>query len=516
MKPPSAFELPFPAWRVGQQRAIRAIQNARTTFTVLQGPTGTGKTAIALGVVKQHQARALTLTATRVLQDQYQQVASWLDDIRGMSNYRCLAAMDEFKDEFKGRIRETVTCEEGPCRLDMQCSLKDAGCVYYDTYRSALASATPSTSYAYWLASRRYGRGLGSVSLLICDEAHDAAEQIAKACQLRVPKGELRGVKVPRTAKEWTTWASAELTRISQDSNDIVGRLRVRTRKERLEHLIQYLDGSHWAWDDDGKAFVFEPIDVRRHSGLLFGGVPKVVLMSATITPATVAMLGIDEADVTYHQVPMRFPVEHRPVYLLDGGRIDYRATPDTLAWWMKRIDQILAGRADRKGIIHTVSYERQQYIYAHSQYQSRMIVPRSSREFQYTLSEFKQLPPESGAILVSPSVMTGVDFPYSDAEYQIISKVPFPSTKHAIMRQRCKRIPNYRDIVTAQALQQATGRIVRAEDDRGETFIVDEHMKWFVKNARQYFAAWFLEAMTTTRRIPPAPPLVATSHRAA
>jgi ATP-dependent DNA helicase DinG len=503
MKSPAEFGLPYPSWRPGQRRAIRRIQYPSHKFVVIQAPTGTGKTGIAGGAMRINHGRSVVLTATKALQDQYKVTAPWLTDIRGMANYPCHAARDEFKTYFPMRSSR-VTCDEGPCKLNVQCTLKEHGCAYFDAFRGAINSSYVNTSYAYWLATRRYGRGLGHVNLLICDEVHDAAAQIGSAYQIRIPKKELHGT-VPCDIDQWKTWANAQLQQMGQEHGDLLGRLRMRTRAERYEQLTRMTPG--WAVDSEGDAHVFEPVDVRSYGHLLYGGVERIALMSATITPRTVTMLGIHPDDVDFHEVPMSFDVARRPVYILPGGRIDYRANHNTIARWLETIDWILKSRDDRKGIIHTVSYDRQRTILQHSVYRHQMIAPRFAAELPAAIDRFRRAGP--GAILISPSVVTGFDFPYDTAEFQILTKVPFPNTRSPIAKARVKRIPHYREIVTAQQIQQATGRVMRAADDRGETFIIDEHFTWFVKSARDFFAEWFLEAVTFTRRMPPRPPLV-------
>ena len=59
--------------------------------------------------------RAAVLTGTLGLQDQYATTFPFLVDLRGMRNYACLAARDEFRSWFPIR-RGTISCEEGPCR----------------------------------------------------------------------------------------------------------------------------------------------------------------------------------------------------------------------------------------------------------------------------------------------------------------------------------------------------------------------------------------------------------------
>jgi Rad3-related DNA helicase len=110
--------------------------------------------------------------------------------------------------------------------------------------------------------------------------------------------------------------------------------------------------------------------------------------------------------------------------------------------------------------------------------------------------------------ILLSPSVVTGWDFPYRDCEYQILAKVPFPDTRSSIMKARIEATEHYREHLTATAIEQMAGRVMRADDDQGETFIVDGHMRWFIRRANELglFSESFNEAIQWVDEPPPPP----------
>ena len=194
MKPPSAFGLPYDAWRPGQTLAIRTGQSAKTPHVVIQAPTGSGKTAIAVALSQGDNRRAAILTATNHLSDQYLRTAPVLHGIRGMGNYVCLAAPAEHRKYFPLRDieRSPVTCDDGMCRSDIDCTLKPDGCTYFDDVRQAFVSTAVQTNYKYWLSMRRYANGLGPFSLVICDEAHALPEELMDACTVSFTAGQLR------------------------------------------------------------------------------------------------------------------------------------------------------------------------------------------------------------------------------------------------------------------------------------------------------------------------------------
>jgi Rad3-related DNA helicase len=506
MKLPAELGLSYPSWRPGQQLAIRTALSSKTPFVAISAPTGSGKSVIAAALTKLDPRRQVVLTGTKQLQGQYASLFPHLYDIRGMGNYECLAAKDEFKLMLLVRGRY-VTCEDGPCRADIACSLKDHGCLYFDRYRSALASPAVLTSYAYWLSMRRFGKGLGAASRLICDEAHQIPSLLSQAWRIEIPYRTLARSRAPHHLDGWRQWAAMKLDALKASATDNSTKVRARRDHDRYQQLLTHLD-SGWVWEPTPESWVFEPVQVAPLASLLWDKQTQVVFLSATLTPASLQFLGVRPEQLTMQVLKSRFPLESHPVYVLtnDGVRLDARTVTDqVIAKWLDCIDRIIDKRLDRKGIIHTVSYTRQQQIAHGSRHKRRFIVPeRGSLNLARAIEEFKSAEP--GTVLVSPSVITGVDFPYSECEYQIISKVPFPDTRSAIMKARISQIPKYRESLTMQQIVQAAGRGMRAEDDQCETFIIDTHANWFLNRACDFAPRDFLDSVSFERSIP-APP---------
>lgn len=505
MQNPRDLGLPYDDWRPGQRLAIRSALHSKTYHTIVQAPTGAGKSTVAAALTRIDDRRSITLTATKGLEDQYSNQFEFLYDIRGMGNYECLAAKDQFKTTFQYR-RGTIMCDDGPCRSGRTCTRKESGCLYFDAYRGAMASPSVLTNYKYYLSVRRFGRGLGSVQRLICDEAHALPEELMSACRIEIPVGMLDAA-VPQTAAQWTQWAAAMLHELRPQDETEDTRHRRTKLIDALTQLMRIDDT--WAWDVYDSTIVFEPTIPK----LLFPALADpatchgVVYLSATITPATIALLGIRPSDVTFVEMASRFAVKRRPVYLVDTVRVDHKISNDGRQFWLNRIDKIINGRLDRKGIIHTISYSRAKEILHGSKHRALMLLPESAHSLKATIERFRSM--RAPAILISPSVMTGWDFAYTDAEFQIITKVPFPDTRSAIAKARIAATAGYREHLTMQALVQAAGRGMRAEDDQCETFIIDNHAQWFLPRAREMglSPSWFTEAVVRTKAVPAPPP---------
>jgi ATP-dependent DNA helicase DinG len=169
---------------------------------------------------------------------------------------------------------------------------------------------------------------------------------------------------------------------------------------------------------------------------------------------------------------------------------------------WLNRVDNIIKPRLDRKGIIHTVSYARRDMV-MRSKY-SGVMMTHGRADTEIAVEEFKGA--SSPAILVSPTMATGWDFPDDECRWQIIVKLPYPDTRGAIMKAMIEGDPSYVSYLVMQQLIQAAGRGVRSETDWCETFIIDNNITWFLRRNRKMALGWFLEAYSVERMLPRPP----------
>jgi len=146
------------------------------------------------------------------------------------------------------------------------------------------------------------------------------------------------------------------------------------------------------------------------------------------------------------------FPQDHAPVYHIPTVKLNWKSTDEDYKLVIERADQIIDGRTDRKGIVHTVSYARTKRILQHSRHSRRFIWNEDSSSLGKSLELFRQ---SSDRILVTPSVEEGFDFAGSACEYQIVLKFPFPNETQRVIKERCAQIPGYRLHYAAQKIVQ-------------------------------------------------------------
>lgn len=531
LPPPIDFGLPaqFTAWRPGQDDAVLHALESPERFVGLVLPTGAGKSLVYMAVAKLMPARAVNLTATKALQRQlYQDYGQDDDDtvlVQGQSAYACraLQAGGELVHTFPELLGQghPVMVDHGPCHLGADCSMKSNGCDYFDTVRHAMKADVVVTNYAWWMTIVNRPDIRLTPDLLVLDEAHAAPDQLANALGADVSARDVTDIlnqklytSTEMDAASWVSWARRESNKLTDMLDGTAPRGAEAVKKLRRAQWLQQslmrvsrIDPKLLLSSDTADGIRFDLVWAAPYAeSHLFRGIKKVLLTSATLTTHTADLLGIVPNDLTMYEGGDGFPLDRRPVYVIPTVRVDHRMTPESERYWLARIDQILRARGDRKGIIHTVSYRRRDLILARSEHRDRMVTHGRFNTMD-EIRKFKAAKP--GTILVSPSVTTGYDFPYSECEFQIICKIPFPDSRDPVVKARSDIDSKYAAHVAMQDLVQAVGRGMRAEDDRCETFIIDDHAKWFLNRNADLAPRWFRRALVRTDIVPAPPPRV-------
>jgi len=164
---------------------------------------------------------------------------------------------------------------------------------------------------------------------------------------------------------------------------------------------------------------------------------------------------------------------------------------------WVTRIDQILDRRQDRKGIIHTVSYARRDYLMAHSRHRS-MMLSHTSANTSEVVNQFRLA--KSPCVLVSPVITSGYDFPGAECDYIIIGKIPYPDTRSPLYQARTKTDSDWGAFLAMETIVQLSGRGTRSEEDKCEVLIVDDNWTWFWPRYKQFAPRWFHDRVIGTR----------------
>gem|GEM_PF-1759478 len=524
----------FNGWRPGQDAAVVAALDSSKRFIAINAPTGFGKTPTNFAIATLGGFRAAFLTASKGLQSQL--LADFgscgLVDIRGQNNYPCRALGPDGIYYGQG-IAPGVNCDAGPCHVGRSCSARNSGCYYFDAVQLAKQAQYVTTNYSYWIAQHRYSDGLGKFDLLVLDEAHDAPDELAQSLKVDLSEYDVAtilGRNLPHyeDSDAWRSWA----TLAAQDGQLRLDKLEAlikyaRDNGQELDHatlreahalknllkriqVVAQMQG-HWVVERRLRSASIAPVwPIPYAEQRLFLGIKKVVLVSATVKEKTLELLGVQQKDFEFLEYPSTFPLERRPVVHIPSVRCNHTWSEIEQRTWVRRIDQIISKRLDRKGIIHTTSYERRNLVLTWSEHR-RIMLFNDTANIRTTVEEFRQASPPS--VLVSPSMVTGWDLPFDECEYAIIGKIPFPDTRSPITKARTTEDASYGPYLAMQAIVQASGRGMRSAGDQCEVFVVDDQWRWFWKKFKRFAPRWFQEAVSYSLTIPdPLPKLKSTT----
>ena len=517
--PGELLKLPkFADWYPGQQeiwQQMMAWVAGDERFCGASVPTGFGKSLLAMLTAHFSGKRTVYLTSTTGLQtqllDDFERLG--LVDIRGRNRYQCI--------EFN-----RTSVDRAPCTAGYQCPVISR-CHYYSQLDRAVNSQLVVSNYSYWMAQHEYGTGLAvqehdnvvnPVELLILDEAHLISRSLESHLKVQFDQADREYLdwhpdweyaQWRRHCLQFLTHVDEELqnlrkdmefdtdrdTRLMNEHSHLSG---LRTRCSRLLE-----SGLKWVQEKGEDTISWTPLWTRDYNHLLFQKVPKILLMSAILTPRMMDGLGVEGEWI---EAGSPFPPSQTPITHIPTVRVNHRTSDDEMYEWTAQIDRIIADRQDRKGIVFTVSYGRAEFLKATSAYSHQMFSHRT-RNLAEVVEQFKRAAPP--AVLVSPSVTTGWDFPGEEAEYIIVGKVPYPDTSNVLNKARSKEDPEWTAQLAMETLVQETGRGTRSEGDRCQVLVVDDSWKWWWPKYREFAPKWFRERVTASaRRIPQPLPL--------
>jgi ATP-dependent DNA helicase DinG len=521
---PNALGFPpkFKEWTGDQPRTISRILESNKRFILLNAPTGSGKSAIYMGVARMTPGRTCIVTKTKGLADQL--MADFrslgLTDIRGKSNYRCTGLMES-------------TCEDGYVG---KCTLKESvSCEYARHYFSALGGKLVVTNYANWILVHKYGRGLGKFDLLIFDEAHHLPEELAGAMQVRFTHNEISNIleMAPpvdvSNVQQWKDWGSTA-RRKAQGLVDY-WKLKVdSTPNYRLSWLkamnhcnnivrrastVATMNTADWVVETVDEGYQLDPVRTHMYGErILFLGAKKIIALSATIKKKSLFMCGVKNEDIEDIEVKSNFPPSRFPVIYIPAVKFDSKISREMVPVWAMAMDKIIGRRLDRKGIIHSISFRHRDLFMEHTMFADRIISHQQGTSAMKAVETFKSAGP--GSVLISPSVQAGYDFPGDQCNYVIIAKVPLIDTRPNVTKARIKADKEYADYITVQAIQQMAGRGMRSADDMCEVFIIDTNFGWFWKRNGHLASRWFKDSLRQMEYSPDPLPLIMTSKQGA
>jgi ATP-dependent DNA helicase DinG len=219
-----------------------------------------------------------------------------------------------------------------------------------------------------------------------------------------------------------------------------------------------------------------------------------VFLMSGTILNKDLfcQLNGLDVDKSVYYSIESPFPLENRPIFYMPLGKMSYKNKEMTFKNYVPYLHKILNKYPDKKGIIHTNSFELANWI-SNSVKDGRLVYHDSSNKDEVLNEHFETDKP---SVLVSPSMDTGVSFDNDRARFQVIAKVPYPSLASQKNKLRQQMNPDWYSWRTVSGLIQMSGRVIRNQNDKADTIIIDESFGDILRYSGHLFPNWLLKSI--------------------
>lgn len=492
-------------------------------YIVLEAGTGIGKSAIAK-TLSGYYGNSYVMTSTKMLQEQYENEFKNFDVslLKGKANYPC--ALDV-----------KMSCAHGKC-------LEEAGtkancykfgkCPYNNAFEQALRSEMFISSYALFLSFASHKKTkdvLVPRNLIVIDECHlldDTLVDLAKVdinlediekkffaetdlsfkeeCYFHksfVNDDDEKNIETLRLINEMIEKRIQEnKRRISiligtndkEEKKEIFALYKEKEAMEeytrRISNYIETYNSGNWIVKCDGSSIICLPIASKNMFKEFIDkkAIKKVLFMSATIFGKNnfCQELGIDPEKTLYISEqstfdPHRSPVVFNPILSFKMG--EYDKTVDKAKNIVK---DIIATHKNSKGIIHTGNYKVMNFLVNRIP-SKRFIYKQNNASNEYLIKVHEKA--KVASILVSPSMMSGVDLKEDLSRFQIIMKLPYAS----LSDPRIKYISNtnftFYAIKMLREFVQACGRSTRSEEDWSVTYVLDQGFIRIWNNFKKY-----------------------------
>nr|WP_245977610.1 ATP-dependent DNA helicase [Halopiger aswanensis] len=530
---------PAPSYRGNQEQALRDIRDAFAAgndVVLVRAPTGSGKSLLARAVAgcartvedaEPSEASGAYYTTPQVSQLDDVAADDLLADlnvIRGKSNYTCILPNER-----------NTPVNQAPCVRERgyDCSVKHR-CPYFSDRAIASNREIAAMTLAYFMQTAG-SEVFRKRDVVVVDEAHGLAEWAEMYATIQLG---------PRTVPFWDDLRVPEIdnveraaryaenleqtcTRRKDDllAQDSLSPAEVRER-DRLQELIGELDWfvsdyrdpqSPTTWlvdqspsnssssggDDDGDdpqggPLTIKPMNPEKYlQHTVWDRGNKFALLSATILnkDAFCRQVGLTPENVALVDVGHTFPVENRPLYDVTQGKMTYEHRDDTTPKIARTIVRLMQRHPDEKGLIHAHSYniqERLADLLRDFGVGERIRVhDRDGRDD--ALEEWKAS--NDPDVFLSVKMEEALDLKGDLCRWQVLCKAPFLNTGDSRVAHRLEEGQwawYYRTAL--RTVIQACGRVVRAPDDHGATYLADSSLLDLFERARTDMPDWFEE----------------------
>ena len=534
--------------RKEQKEALSFIEseyqkNKLNKFFLLNLPVGSGKSHLALMIADWYKknvnrmARVDIITNSKILQDQYSGEYESICDLKGKENYECQSYSCSCAQGSEFNRLNKTSCES---------------CPYSNARESYISGGVSLTNFYLYILYAMYNPKLmesRDARVLIVDEAHEFDDVMSDFVSIKITETivkkfkfsneyeimkKLKGVTSISNYVEFLKFLASEILttiesmengmssaprNVKEDKRDLkiskvlktknmdVKIMQLATDLKQYQTKIEIFlkeykeNPNNWVLETNyneklrQKELSLEPIWAYDYlDKYVFSHYDMVILMSGTILDKNLfcQLNGLDVTKAVYYSIRSPFNPKNRPIYYMPVGKMSYKSKEETFKRYIPYIQKLLDKYKNKKGIIHTNSFELAKWIEG-SIKDPRLIFHDSTNK-----DEMLRFHKESDkpTVIVSPSMDTGVSFDNDDARFQIIAKVPYPSLGSQKNKLRQSNNPDWYSWKTVSGIVQMTGRPVRSNLDYADTIIIDGSFGDVIKHSSQFLPDWIQEAI--------------------
>jgi len=534
--------------RKEQKEAMSFIEseyqkNKLNKFFLLNLPVGSGKSHLALMIADWYKknvnkmARVDIITNSKILQDQYSGTYDSISDLKGKENYECETYSCSCAQGAEFNRLNKTSCE---------------ACPYASARESFVGGNVSLTNFYLYILYAIYNPKLmesRDARVLIVDEAHEFDDVMSSFISIKITEAivkkfkfsnetqiikMLKGVSTISQYVDFLKFFSSEIistiesmesgmsnqsrnvksdkrdlkiSKLLKTKNNDVKMMQLATDLKQYQSKIEIFlkeykeNPNNWVLEPNynektkQKELSLEPIWAYDYlDKYVFSQYDMVFLMSGTILDKNLfcQLNGLDVTKAVYYSIASPFPLRNRPIYYMPVGKMSYKSKEDTFKKYIPYIQKLLDKYKNKKGIIHTNSFELAKWI-ENSIKDKRLIFHDSSNKDEMLKYHMES---EEPTVIVSPSMDTGVSFDNDSARFQIIAKVPYPSLGSQKNKMRQSNNPDWYAWKTVSGFIQMTGRPVRSDMDYADTIVIDGSFGDVIKHSSHFIPDWIQDAI--------------------
>lgn len=531
---------PFETPRENQYSMVDAILSAfyekGYKNVVLDSPVGSGKSGVNTTIARYADDAFMTTPVVDLRQqlEEDEVLNQYYNTLKGRRDYICGVTGDNCSDCSINNSSEQSCANQG-------------NCTYWKAKLGAMGADTAVITFSYLVIDSmlpEFAGGdddgtkisFGDRELLVVDEAHGIEQQVAQlhagvdVTPYSIPVQIYDGVveNVSYDAEIYGDVRDAVVS-LKEDCEDFIDASIPQNMTEEESSASKFVDKINWVenqYENNDKEFVVDvdstrygqkyyktinltPVDVSSFlRNFVWSRANKRLISTATMPYQSnpdmwLRSIGLDPEKTQVISVGMTFDVANRPIFVdpvtvcsMSGG-----GDEDNWPSILERLNELASNHKAQKGLVHTVSYNRANKVLEtvdedeHPNLHNNIIVHDGEEDMDVFIERWQD---SDHDIVLSPSMMEGIDLPGQKCRWQVLMKVPYIPRGNKRFQYLLNERPEigwkkYYE-VAMNRMVQSYGRAIRSKDDYASYYVLDEDFNKLCNKAKP--PEWFSEAV--------------------